>query len=437
MSERQKPDLFGKQTRSGAKQGNQETREKETREERVAMGALHISVMVFYYLRHSGAGEYLWNVQVSTASQRAAFTTPPGAEDVAVVSANVTEVTRIREKCPETSPHLVAMGALHISVMVFYYLRHSGASEYAWSEQVSTASQRAAFTTPPGAEDVAVVSANVTEVTRILEKCPETSPHLVGPLRVEFSDPVDLDLIRQEPLLMDGGHYKPSECLSVQKVALIIPFRHREQHLKYWLNYLHPILQRQQLDYGIYVIEQDGEGTFNRAKLMNVGYAEALKEYDYDCFVFSDVDIIPMDDRNTYRCYEQPRHLSVAVDKFGFKLPYAQIFGGVTALSKDQYLKINGFPNNYWGWGGEDDDVFNRLKFREMFISRPDVMTGKCKMIRHNRDEKNEPNPQRFDRIVHTRETMDTDGINSLTYSVVKVEKDKLFTKITVDIGKP
>ncbi|XP_076869643.1 beta-1,4-galactosyltransferase 1-like [Brachyhypopomus gauderio] len=331
---------------------------------------------------------------------------------------------------------VVAMGALHISVMVFYYLRHSGAGEYVWSKQVPTASQRAAFTTPPGAEDVAVVSANVTEVTWILEKCPETSPHLVGPLRVEFSDPVDLDLIRQEPLLMDGGHYKPSECLSVQKVALIIPFRHREQHLKYWLNYLHPILQRQQLDYGVYVIEQDGEGTFNRAKLMNVGYAEALKEYDYDCFVFSDVDIIPMDDRNTYRCYEQPRHLSVAVDKFGFRLPYAQIFGGVTALSKDQYLKINGFSNNYWGWGGEDDDVSNRLSFRGMSISRPDVMTGKCKMIRHDRDKNNDPNPQRFDRIAHTRETMDTDGINSLTYSVVKVEKDKLFTKLTVDIGK-
>jgi hypothetical protein len=32
-------------------------------------------------------------------------------------------------------------------------------------------------------------------------------------------------------------------------------------------------------------------------------------------------------------------------------------FGGVSALSPLHYLKMNGFPNNYWGWGGEDDDI--------------------------------------------------------------------------------
>jgi hypothetical protein len=62
-----------------------------------------------------------------------------------------------------------------------------------------------------------------------------------------------------------------------------------------------------------------GNGKFNRAKLMNIGFLEALKQYDYQCFIFHDVDLLPEDDRNLYTCPEQPRHMSVAIDKFGYR----------------------------------------------------------------------------------------------------------------------
>ncbi|XP_069045501.1 beta-1,4-galactosyltransferase 1 [Lepisosteus oculatus] len=345
----------------------------------------------------------------------------------------------------KTCTLVVFLCAVHLSVTLLYYLntldvfRNSFAqnqqqntySTSALSRSEATLTSNLSERQPPGARSPTVKAKD-------LEQCPETSPLLVGPLRIEFSQPVGLKQIELEnPELRDGGRYMPKDCVARQKVAFIIPFRKREEHLKFWLYYLHPILQRQQLDYGVYVINQFGDETFNRAKLLNIGYAEALKEYDYDCFVFSDVDLIPMDDRNTYKCYSQPRHLAVSMDKFGFRLPYQQYFGGVSSLSKEQFLKINGFPNNYWGWGGEDDDIYNRISSRGMSISRPDAVIGKCRMIRHDRDRKNDPNPQRFDRIVHTRETMNTDGINSLTYKVVKVEKNKLFTNITVDVGMP
>lgn len=53
--------------------------------------------------------------------------------------------------------------------------------------------------------------------------------------------------------------------------------------------------------------------------LFNVGFLEALKLRDFDCFIFHDVDLIPEDDRNFYTCPEQPRHMSVAVDVFQYK----------------------------------------------------------------------------------------------------------------------
>ncbi|KAM3612711.1 uncharacterized protein V6R79_013139 [Siganus canaliculatus] len=347
---------------------------------------------------------------------------------------------------------VVLLCFLHISVTIVFYVRSLDIRfAFAQNQQSNNGSQanrfRTAQFTPrseqqePGVsltEEPKTPEKKVEEPVKKLSKCPETSPLLVGPLRVEFNIPVSLEQIREDnPGLESGGRFRPRNCEALQKVAIIIPFRNREEHLKYWLHYLHPILQRQQLDYGVYVINQDGDEIFNRAKLLNVGYAEALKEYDYNCFVFSDVDLIPMDDRNTYRCFGQPRHLSVSMDKFGFKLPYNQYFGGVSSMSKDQYLKINGFPNNYWGWGGEDDDIYNRLVSKGMSISRPTGEMGKCRMIRHQRDKQNEPNPQRFDRIAHTRETMHKDGINSLSYKVVKVDKFDLYTMVTVDVGKP
>ncbi|XP_019203698.1 beta-1,4-galactosyltransferase 2 isoform X3 [Oreochromis niloticus] len=260
----------------------------------------------------------------------------------------------------------------------------------------------------------------------------------LGRLLIEFSSQMTMERVQKEnPNVTEGGRYTPPDCRPRWKVAIIIPFRHRENHLKYWLHYLHPILRRQKIDYGIYIINQLGEDTFNRAKLLNVGYTEALKDAEYDCFIFSDVDLIPMDDRNLYHCYDQPRHFAIAMDKFGFRLPYAGYFGGVSGLSKKQFLKINGFPNEYWGWGGEDDDIYNRITLNGMKVSRPDVRIGRYRMIKHERDKHNEPNPQRFNKIQNTKNTMKKDGISSLTYRLVQVKKYPLYTNISVEIGKP
>lgn len=126
-----------------------------------------------------------------------------------------------------------------------------------------------------------------------LEECPEKPPKLVGYLDINFNHdaPSSEQLANRYSNLKEGGRFTPDECRPVNRVAIVIPYRNRDEHLRYFLEYMHAILQRQQLEYQIFIVNQVGEDPFNRAKLLNVGFMEALKLYDWQCFVFHDVDL--------------------------------------------------------------------------------------------------------------------------------------------------
>lgn len=62
-----------------------------------------------------------------------------------------------------------------------------------------------------------------------------------------------------------------------------------------------------------------GNDIFNKGRIMNIAVKEALKIDDFTCFIFHDVDLIPENDKNIYECYNQPRHLSPAVDELRYK----------------------------------------------------------------------------------------------------------------------
>ena len=153
--------------------------------------------------------------------------------------------------------------------------------------------------------------------------------------------------------IQPGGFWRPRSCKSNFKLGVIVPYRDRLPHLKVLLHYLHLVLQRQLIEYRIFVVEPTTplDVPFNKGRIMNSAYLEALKlNPDIDCFVFHDVDLVPEDDRNLYTCSSMPRHMSVAIDKFNYILPYAYLVGGVFNIRTDQYRRINGYSNMYWGW---------------------------------------------------------------------------------------
>lgn len=274
-------------------------------------------------------------------------------------------------------------------------------------------------------------------LTDELQYCPPKSPLLVGPLSITFQNIPSLKrILKKNPYVKRGGLYTPPHCQARYKTAILIPHRNREMHLRHLLYYLHPFLQRQQLHYRIYLIHQAGNETFNRAKLLNVGVRESLKDEDWDCLFLHDVDLIPENDHNLYVCDETyPKHFSSAMDKFNYRLPYWSYFGGVSAMTPEQYMKINGFPNSYWGWGGEDDDIAYRVRYAGLKIVRVPLNIGHYKMVTHNTDKGNEENQKRFDLLVKSPRKWKEDGMNSLEYKLISKRLMYLFTNITVDVG--
>ncbi|KAH8864718.1 Beta-1,4-N-acetylgalactosaminyltransferase bre-4 [Schistosoma japonicum] len=116
------------------------------------------------------------------------------------------------------------------------------------------------------------------------------------------------------------GLWRPVVCDPTEKLAIIIPYRNRDVHLRMFVDHMHTFLRNQLLMYTIFVVNQAGTTYFNRALLLNVGFIESKRVANFDCFIFHDVDLLPEDDRNLYHCTNQPRHLSVAVDKFNYRL---------------------------------------------------------------------------------------------------------------------
>ena len=70
----------------------------------------------------------------------------------------------------------------------------------------------------------------------------------------------------------------------------------------------------------MYCYNQAWPEIHNKGAMMNVGYLEAKKTWDFDCLMFHDVDLLMEDDRNIYTCWDVPIHFGAYVDKLGYSL---------------------------------------------------------------------------------------------------------------------
>jgi len=137
-------------------------------------------------------------------------------------------------------------------------------------------------------------------------------------------------------------------------------------------------------DISIMVVQQEHGREFNRGLMNNIGYSLSKNRCDYVCF--HDVDYLPI-----FADYSEPIGFAPVAwygverraDSRNFTLIEDNLevfFGGATLFRNDDFEKVNGFANAYWGWGFEDNDIVNRCVLEEVPLTR---RKGRFKVLSH------------------------------------------------------
>ena len=222
-----------------------------------------------------------------------------------------------------------------------------------------------------------------------------------------------------------------------KKIAIITCFRDtttdnsREKQRTIFIQLMNKLL----VPYGkykIYIIEQDKDGSpFNIGKLKNIGFEIASREDKYDHIIFSDIDIIPDYDLMNY-LFLKPKDEPLSLAYRGTRYEgYGAFLGTLISFSTKTFKKINGYPNNFWGWGGEDialsirltENKINTILYPEKgSIIDFEEKDNKTINIVSNKLKDLEKEELKYEKLYVDINTWKKNGLNNLSYEVLNTE---------------
>lgn len=291
------------------------------------------------------------------------------------------------------------------------------------------------------------------------------------PTPAEARDPAGTKKRMSEELrrqrVVDSKRRKEAEGKEgLNSVAIIVPYRdlhasqNRAKHLSQFVPHMKKFMQSlvdagRIADYHVYIIEQSDDGRkFNRGKLLNIGFDFAIKRSEkhpprHNVFIFHDVDLLPQNDLGEWyaRYPVRPTHIARVWDRYSNNQKY---FGGIVSFSEGDMRRINGYPNTFWGWGGEDDEMQKRLETLGITWDAPDSGTivdleemdlkTKLGFLKENKEWKC---MVKWEALEEHEKTWRTNGLKDLTYDICfpfikrldgEDSGESKATKITTDV---
>ena len=144
-------------------------------------------------------------------------------------------------------------------------------NEFRFSDKVLYHEARQNITTPPTGTE----NASFCEPVNLVGQLRIQSEDIQGLNRSDIKIP---DFVAAK--MVNGLHRPSCQQKPGRSVAIIVPFRDktgvRTEQLYSMLHFMVPILTRQNIKFGFFVINQIGDAPFNRAKLLNIGFQEKV-----------------------------------------------------------------------------------------------------------------------------------------------------------------
>jgi hypothetical protein len=210
-----------------------------------------------------------------------------------------------------------------------------------------------------------------------------------------------------------------------ERLAIIVPYRDRAEHLGQFVPHMRDYLTGAKLDYTIHIIEQSQGKPFNRGAVKNIGFKLAETFADYVCL--HDVDYLPI--KADYSPVDCPM-LLISQGTTLMEDPNT-FFGAIVAFPKADFIKVNGYPNAYWQWGFEDAELRDRCVMSGLTVGS---RNGVFKSLPHQHSgytsqgaltpEAVESRDRYFRRKRIQRAMILNEGLSSVMFTLRKTESD-------------
>ena len=190
------------------------------------------------------------------------------------------------------------------------------------------------------------------------------------------------------------------------KLGVCVPYRNREEHLNKFIPIVSKFLKDRDIDFKIYFGHQVDDKLFNRGAMKNIAAKHAFED-GCDYIIWHDIDMVPEDDSCDYSYpTDNPQHIAVNISQSDYNLKYEQYFGGAVLFTKEQVEATNGYSNDYWDWGMEDDDLFWRCVKEGMVETTSLDYTSKKTIAEFNGTSSFIKIPNRFGNVLSSSHTI-------------------------------